>query len=117
MRRIFENAAVILFVIFVAIGLGYSLYTGFLSPASEKTDKAIENQVRGCEKALARATVFENFAREAASARRAQAAADQKAGNTISAKNNLATAERYESFARQWDALTVHNCQAEYGQS
>lgn len=117
MRKLFENGAVIFFVAFVAIGLGYSIYTSVWASASKKADAAIENQVEGCQRALARSVIFEQFAREAASARRAQAVADQKNGDTISAKNNIATAERYESFARRWDDLTVKDCDKEYSQS
>lgn len=117
MRKIFENGALILFVGFVAIGFSYSIYTSVFSTSAEKADQAIENQIRACDKALARAAVFENFAREAASARRNQAIVDQKNGDTVAAQNNLATARRYESFALQWDALTIHDCKKEYGQT
>lgn len=117
MRKIFENGAMIFFVAFVAIGLGYSIYTSVWASASKKADAAIENQVEGCQRALGRAIIFEEFAREAASARRSQAIIDQKNGDTVSAKNNLATAERYESFAKRWNDLTVKDCTKEYDQS
>lgn len=117
MRKVFENGAIIFFVAFVAIGLGYSIYTSVWASATQKAEAAIENQIEGCQRALARSIIFEQFVREAASARRAQAVTDQKNGDTISAKNNLATAERYESFAKRWDDLTIKNCAEEYGQS
>jgi hypothetical protein len=117
MRKIFENSAIIFFVAFVAIGLGYSIYSSIFASATKKADIAINNQIEGCQRALARSIIFEQFAREAASARRAQAVTDQKNGDTISAKNNIATAERYESFARRWNDLTVKDCNKEYNQT
>lgn len=116
-RTMFEHSATILFVAFIAFGLGYSLYKSVWSTADDKAAKAIENQIKACDKALARATVFENFALEAASARRRNADKLAEEDSNIAAQNEIATAKKYESYAKQWDALTVHNCRAEYGSS
>ena len=115
MRRILDNIAIIFLVIVVTGGFIYSLYQGFFEDTGARARLAISNNIKSCQDNIAKAVVFEQFAREAAAARRAQAAADFKAGDEISAKNNLATAERYESFAHQWDVLTVKDCRKEYG--
>jgi hypothetical protein len=115
MRKMLDNIALIFLVVVVTGGFLYSIYQGLFQNTDKKADQAISNSIKACQTNLAKAVIFEQFAREAAAARRAQAAADFKAGDEISAKNNLATAERYESFATQWDALTVKDCRKEYG--
>lgn len=117
LKNIFSNLTLIFFVIVVGGGLLYSIYASVFSTSAKRAQQAIENNISACNKALARATVFENFALEAASARRRNADKLAEEGNNIAAQNEIATAKKYESFAKQWDALTVHNCRAEYGSS
>lgn len=110
MRHLFENLAVIFFVTVITIGLGYSIYTSLFSTSAQKAEQTEQNLVQGCQKALARSIIFQNFAKEAAAARRAQAAESSANGDNVAAQNNLATARKYETFAEQYDALTTKDC-------
>lgn len=109
MRRIFENGALILFVVFVASGFIYS----FVQSRGQGQTRA--DLIAACNQAENRATVFENFALEASAARRRNAETLSDQGKKVAAANEIATAKKYESFAKQWDELTVHNCEEFYG--
>ncbi len=109
MRKIFENAALILFVVFVAGGLIYSFIQ------SRETGATKRDLIEACNQAEQGAEVFESFALEAASARRRNADQLSARGQNIAAANEIATAKKYEGFARKWHQLTIHNCEEYYG--
>lgn len=109
-----NNFATIAFVLFLIIGAGYSLYTVIWQGPSQSAREVNKNLILACEKNKARSQVFQDFALEAAAARRRSSETLYDAGKKIAAENEVATAKKYEGFASRWDRLTVHNCLAEY---
>jgi hypothetical protein len=99
----------IVFAIFV-----YSAYQALFSDTREIAKRAIANQVHQCQRIQGRSAIVENFMLEAAAARRFSAQKSADSGDEITAQNELATAMKYETFARQHDALVVKDCQTEY---
>ena len=115
MRRIFENGAIIFLIVVVVGGFAYSLYSSVFSTTAEQQDETRQDLISACQRNLSRSIIFQDFAREAAAARRRSAENYHKNGNTVAAANEIATAQKYEDFASHYDRLTIHNCEEYYG--
>jgi hypothetical protein len=101
------DAARIALGVLLAFAVLYSLYSG----TKAQVDKDLRrSSIAACERSKVRDILFSEFAREAAAARRANAAADSESGKVTEAANELATAQKYESFAKRADNLSPKDC-------
>lgn len=114
MNKIANSMATILMAIFFTLAVGYSIYTVFWGTADDAATIVNESNKKACEKAKARAVVFENFALEASAARRRSAETLSDLGRKVAAQNEIATAKKYEGFAKAWDELTTKDCDVAY---
>lgn len=110
--KIRDNVAIL--ALFLILG-GFVAY-GIYSPTngSEKADALRLATVQGCEQGKSQALIFAQFANEAAAARRRSAEKAQEGGDKILALNEIATAKRYEGYAKRYVDLAPQNCQRAY---
>jgi len=113
-QKIINNPAAFIFTIFILIGAAYGVYSLVWGGPTQAAKDVNNNLILACEKNKARSQIFQDFAYEAAAARRRNAEKDASLGDKVGAANEIATAKKYEGFAIRWDKLTVHDCQAEY---
>ncbi len=110
-NRLANNAATIAFVLFLILGAGYSLYTVIWKGPSQAARSVNHNVRVSCEKNKVRGVIFQQFALEAAAARRRNADHLSDQNDQIGALNEIATAKRYEGFAKDYAIATPQNCE------
>lgn len=109
-----NNLATIIFVAFLFLGAAYTVYSVVWNGPTHAA-KMVNHNVRvSCEKNKVRAVIFQQFALEAANARRRNAEHLFDQGDKIGATNELATARRYESYANQYALATPQNCETAF---
>lgn len=116
MNRItFPNLAAVILIVFVVIAVTSTFYKSFIGP--DATELLRQATIHDCHRAQARSIVDQEFALEAAKARRRNAETAAASGDKVMAENELATAKRYESIAHQYKELTAVNCEKAYPES
>jgi len=104
-RRMTKVLNILLLVFFVS-AVGFSLYNS-INPQNQDLKNF---QVKLCETGISKSAIVVRFMNQAADTRRNQAVADQEAGNLVSAQANLDASRNYSDDAKQYDRLTVKDC-------
>lgn len=112
MRKIVENIGVIFLVVAVTLGLGYSVWETVIR--DEPVNIVHNSLIRLCEREQQKSLLDQQFALEAAKARRRNAETASTTGDKITADNEIATARNYERIAQGYKELTPVNCESAF---